>query len=340
MKKILLILFCSIALFSCKNGKKTPDVSNIKVDLQVLRFEKDFFSLDTTNLDASLEQLHQKYPTFMQDFVFNILSQPSSIDTVKRDIVSFLRSYRSLYDSSQLIFNNIDDEVKTVKRGLQFTRYYFPKYNLPPKLITFIGPINSYSNVITSDALAVGLQLYMGKNYSIYNSEAGQQLYPAFVSRRFERAYIPVNCMKNIVSDISDNTYHNSTQGRSLIEQMVEAGRRLYLLDKLLPEVADTLKTGYTKAQLEGAYANELGIWSYFLNSDILFTTDPNIIKDYMNDGPNTTALGPASPGFIGQFVGWQIVKKWMDQKERSMDELMKTPAKQIFEEAKYKPNR
>jgi uncharacterized protein YjaZ len=58
-----------------------------------------------------------------------------------------------------------------------------------------------------------------------------------------------------------------------------------------------------------------------------------------MNDAPSTTALGASSPGFIGQFVGWQIVKKWMKQKDRKLEELLKTPAKQIFEEAKYKPS-
>ena len=27
--------------------------------------------------------------------------------------------------------------------------------------------------------------------------------------------------------------------------------------------------------------------------------------------------MGEDSPGFIGQFVGWQIVKKWMDKNEK-----------------------
>jgi hypothetical protein len=58
-----------------------------------------------------------------------------------------------------------------------------------------------------------------------------------------------------------------------------------------------------------------------------------------MNDGPKTETLGEASPGFIGQFVGWQIVKRWMSlDNKRTLPQLLKTPAKEIFEEAKYKP--
>ncbi len=82
-----------------------------------------------------------------------------------------------------------------------------------------------------------------------------------------------------------------------------------------MPETADTLKTGYTKNQLDGCYKNEQTIWSFFVQNDLLFTTDPSLIKDYMNDAPQTQAFGQDSPGFIGQFVGWQIVKKWMEQK-------------------------
>jgi uncharacterized protein YjaZ len=63
------------------------------------------------------------------------------------------------------------------------------------------------------------------------------------------------------------------------------------------------------------------------------------MVRDYMNEAPFTADLGPGSPPFAGQFIGWQIVKKWMDKTNKTMEELLKTPAKQVFEEAKYKPN-
>ncbi|MCW3109813.1 MAG: hypothetical protein JWQ09_4319 [Segetibacter sp.] len=322
---------------SC-TGKKIPDVSAIKVDLQVQRFERDFFVIDTNHIDQSLQQLHNKYPGFLRDFIFNILAlppQPDSSKAVEQQILSFVRSYKPLKDSADKVFKNSEDISGQVKKGLQFVKYYFPAYKLPDKLITFIGPINSYGNVLTADALAVGLQLYMGKNYSLYQSEAGQELYPAYISRRFQKEYIPVNCIKTIVDDI----FPDNSAGRPLIEQMVQAGKRLYLLDQLMPETADTLKTGYTKNQLEGCYKNEEVIWSYFVQNDLLYVSDPSVIKDYMNDAPKTQAFGEESPGFIGQFVGWQIVKKWMSKNEKvSLQQLIETNPKTIFEQAKYKP--
>ena len=36
-----------------------------------------------------------------------------------------------------------------------------------------------------------------------------------------------------------------------LIEQMIEKGKQWWLMDKFLPETADSVKTGYTQKQLE-----------------------------------------------------------------------------------------
>ena len=162
-----------------------------------------------------------------------------------------------------------------------------------------------------------------------------RSVYPSYQSRRFEPQYVPVNCIKNIIDDI----YPATNADMPLIYQMIEAGKRLYVLDKLLPETADSLKTGYTQIQLDGCYENEAMIWNYFLQNNLLYSTDPAAIRDYMNDAPKTEILGEGSPGFIGQFTGWQIIKKWMGIKPATTPEqLLQTPPKQIFEEAKYKP--
>lgn len=338
MKRFSVYLFILIIIISSCKGKNIPDVSGIKINLQLQRFDKDFFLIDTSHVGQSLQQLHQKYPAFLQDFLFNILAlppQPDSTSAVEEQVKFFINSYKPFNDSVSIVFKDAAATEKEVRRGLQFVKYYFPSYKLPSKLITFIGPINSYGSILTTDALAVGLQLYMGKNYSLYQSREGQEMYPAYISRKFEKAYIPVNCIKTIVDDI----FPDNNAGKPLVEQMVQAGKRLYVIDQLMPETADTLKTGYTQKQLDGCFANEGTIWSYFVQNDLLYVTDPTVTKDYMNEAPQTQAFGKESPGLIGQFTGWQIVKKWLAKNEKiSLEELLKTDPKAIFMQAKYKP--
>ena len=60
--------FClciAILLLSCNNKNSAPDVSGIKADVTIHRFDKDFFSLDTMQVQPSLHKLEQKYPAFL-----------------------------------------------------------------------------------------------------------------------------------------------------------------------------------------------------------------------------------------------------------------------------------
>jgi hypothetical protein len=328
----ILIGFCFCVLLACKSGRELPDISGTQVPLQILRYEKDFFSVDTNQLPISLSMLSKKYGAFHADFVYNILGTSKTDEAI--NIRSFIQSYQPLYaDANRL--SGINNAAATVQTGFKYLHYYFPNYKLPTKFITFIGPINSYASVITTDAVAVGLQLFLGADHSLYKNEQTQALYPAFISRKFSPDYIPVSVLNMVIEDI----YPNKSLGESLIVQMVEAGKRLYLLDAVLPSIADTLKTGYTAVQLADAMANERNIWSYFIQADILFKADPVLTRDYINEGPYTAALGPNSPGRIGLFVGWQIVKKWMKKNpSTTLQGLMEKDPAKLFEESKYKP--
>lgn len=316
--------------------KKVPDVSGISVPFEVQRFDRDLFTMDTTQMVASLDSLQEKYGSFLNDYLFNILGLTPEPDSVPAKVKLFMHDYRPIYDSVQQHFPDTKAVEKEVLRGMKLMRHYFPAYKLPEKMICFVGPMDGVSNVITASGLTVGLQQGLGKDFSLYHSEYVQQIYPEYISRRFEPAYIPVNCMRNLIEDCF---WTRNAGNPPLIEQMVELGKRLYVLDLLLPESADSVKTGYTQAQLDGCYENEALIWNYFVRNDLLYITDPLQTRDYVEDGPKTAALGEDSPGKIGQFVGWQIVKKWMENHANvTPKQLMETPARQIFEEAKYKP--
>ena len=65
------------------------------------------------------------------------------------------------------------------------------------------------------------------------------------------------------------------------------------------------------------------------------------MIKNYIGESPNTPEFGEGAPGNIGLFTGWQIVKKFMENnKSISLETLMQTDPKKLFEESKYRPSR
>jgi hypothetical protein len=114
--------------------------------------------------------LQQKYPVFFSDFIQHILGISIEDGGSKADtaIKLFLRDYRIVKDTADKIFANFDKVEEEVKQGIRFAKYYFPQYQAPQKLITFIGPLDAVfetptgktGDVITQDALAVALQLH------------------------------------------------------------------------------------------------------------------------------------------------------------------------------------
>ena len=125
-----------------------------------------------------------------------------------------------------------------------------------------------------------------------------------------------------------------------LIEQMIEKGKQWWLLDKFLPFASDSIKTGYTNDQLKWCDANEGLIWNDIITTEKdIYTKDPLVLQNYIGEAPFTQSMSPASPGNMGQWVGWQIVKKFADKNSSlSVMDVLKTDAKKILEEAKYKP--
>jgi hypothetical protein len=336
MKKILAPLFL-LFIISCKTGKKAPDVSNIPVTVHIERFDQAFFSIDTNHIQQALLDLGRQYPYFINDFAVNILGTSPLSDTSTGAFFAcrrFISGYMPVKDSLDLRFSNMQPIEKELKKGLQYVSYYFPKYNLPPKIVSYIGPFDAPGVALTRYTMAIGLQLYAGKQFPFYLSSQGQELFPLYISRRFEPEYIVPNCIKALTEDI----FPDKSQGKPLIEQMIEKGKGWWLIDQFLPETADSLKTGFTQRQLSWCISNEGQIWNFFLDQN-LYSLEPDLIKNYIGDAPYTQGMPESSPGNIGQWVGWRIVQKYVSlHPDLSPLQVMNTAARTIFDDTKYKP--
>ncbi len=345
MKKSCLCLLIAALFAACNSDKKnTPDISGIKLDLTVNRFDEDFFHLDTLNMEAGLAGLQAKYPNFTPLFLQNILGV-----TDVSGIKTYYRLYRPVFDSSQKLYDNFDAVKDQIVKALRYVKYYFPSYKTPSKITTVLGPMNSMQdfaimgngdytpNFLGDDFIGISLQFYLGRNFSLYNTEYFvNNVSPAFRSRRFSKEYIVGDVMKLVTEDI----FPDKSKGKPLIEQMIEKGKQWWLEDKFLPNEADSVKTGYTKQQLEWCQQNEGLIWSYLIKNEDLYSITPSTIQVYIGEAPFTQGFSQElSPGNIGPWIGWQIVKKFADNNPTlKPEQVMQTPAKKLLEDSRYKP--
>lgn len=321
---------------SCNNNNNKPDVSNIAVDVKIERFEQGFFSIDTNQVLEGMEKLFAAYPQFTGFFTRQLLGlNQVTGDTSQMVLRQILTGYRPVYDSLREKYPNLNWLKKDLDEAFRYVKFYYPAYKVP-NIMTFIGTFDAPGIVYTPQYLAIGLQQYAGKNFSAYRDPQVQQVFPDYISRRFDKEYMTANVMKAVVDDI----YPDTTDNAKLIELMIEKGKQWWLLDKFLPDAPDSVKTGYTRNQLEWCRKNEGNIWGSVLqNTPDIYTLDQERLQNYIGESPRTMDMPEESPGNIGQWIGWQIVKKFEEKNEgMTVQQILATPAVKIFQEARYKP--
>ena len=87
---------------------------------------------------------------------------------------------------------------------------------------------------------------------------------------------------------------------------------------------------------------NEAHVWAAIISNRMLFTTDGKLIRSFMADGPFTAEFSKDAPARLGEWLGWQIVRKYFEnQPNLSLQDVMteKDPQK-ILNISGYKPEK
>lgn len=347
MKNIARILvFPLVLLAGCRMADTLPKEARKPIPITIARFDKDFFALDTLRPEAGLDSLSRKYPDFFPGYLNAILginpADPQAVPAIK----AFLGSYRPVFEQAQpLAGEYLPAMALQMEEALQRMRYLVPgfKPDSPFVITSFIGPmdayesfsIGDYGDVRTGNGVGVALQFHLGAGAGIYEQGMQSGVFYGYQVQRFTPETMLVNAVKNIIED----HYPYTAAGKPMVEEMVEKGKRMYLLKRLLPASGDSVLLGYTGSQAAGCFENESLIWQFFVKNDLLYSIEQEINQQYLRDGPKTPELGEASPGYIGLFTGWRIVESYMKKyPDTPIDSLMKMPAAKVYQGSNYRP--
>ena len=74
----------------------------------------------------------------------------------------------------------------------------------------------------------------------------------------------------------------------------------------------------------------------------MLYTTDQAEIIKFTSEGPFTSALSKEAPPRIGHWIGWQLVRQYMNNNPKtSLQNLInEVDAQTILTKSKYKPRK
>jgi len=318
MRRILFIIAITLAFISCeKKSKVEKAVEKIPVELKVERFDKLFFETSPKDLD----KLKKEFPFFFPK------GTPDNIWLEKMQNPL----WRELYTEVQKKYSNFEPVTKDLSSLFQHIKYYFPETKTP-KIITVISEMDYNNKVIYTDSLVIiSLELYLGKAHKFYQ-------FPKYLKQNFEQKQI----LPDVVSSFSAQKIAPITD-KNLLGQMIYFGKQLYLKDLLLPDYTDADKMGYTPEQIKWCEENESYMWRYFLENEMLYSDDQKLNNRFINPAPFSKfylEIDNESPGRVGAWIGWQMVRSYMKNNEVSLQEMLKMNAKELFEKSKYKPKK
>ena len=321
---------------------KTPDVSDIEIALQVNRFDQKIAALDTNNTAAGVVALEQESPEFAAIYfekIIGIKDPKDSTGKYRTEVRKFLTdpSMRYMMDSMGKVYPNLDAEKREIEQGLRYFKHYFPKKAVPTTLYTMPSAYNFAAVFPTDNSIAVGLDMFLGKDYTVYEALATTGQYPRFVSRTFRRDYLVDRVFELLIGDIA-----GEPSGNRLLDYMIHNGKKLYVLDCLLPKMPDSIKLNYTTEQMQGIYSNESFTWGRILKQDLMYSTSFKDFQKLVMPAPNAPVIAEEAPGAIGNFIGWQIVKQYMKRHpETTLEQLLALKdAQKLLDESKYKPKK
>lgn len=334
-KQIYLIFLFALAFISCKQNNR-PDVSNIKVDIKIERFDKELSAGQNKNLPQLTTELSKKYGFFYDDYIHKMVG---SAEFQGDYVISGLfkdPAYNDLTKEVDSVFPNLSAQETGLTETFKYIKYYYPKVKIP-KFISFVSGF-SYQIPVGDNYIGIGLDMFLGKNSKFYKGIV--ESVPMYMSKRFT----PENIIPRVAETFAhEELFTEPDADRTLLSKMIFEGKILYFLDQVLPEnITDTTKIGFTSNQLAWTQNFESDIWAYFLENNLLYETDYHKIQVYLADGPFTPGLGENrdSAPKLGVWTGWQIVRKYMKENPKvTLQQLMaENDAQKILNQAKYKP--
>ena len=332
MKRFFLLLCFTVILISCTRNPLKINVSTISVDLKIKHLDVDLLKLKQDQVVAAIPVLKSSHGEFFDLFTYRMINIGG---TEQENFPEMLYSFVSdtlIRELETNVAENIDTIQlrKDLELAFRHYKYYFPEKEIPI-VYTCISGLNQ--SVVTAEKLiGISLDKYLGVNSRFYK----QLGLPVYKRRNMH----PEKIVPDAIYAWAVTEWPKSDNANNLLSQMIHEGKMLYFMDAMLPEISDTLKIGFTKKQLDYCRKNEASMWTFMAEQKLLFSTDRMSIKRFIDDGPYTTPFTDQSPARTGAWLGWQIVRSYMNQnKDVELADLINNADFQmILNQSGYRP--
>ncbi len=328
----VLVLFI-LTITGCKKDPLKVDVSAVEVQMEFKRLDQDFFALNPSAGQTNTDSLYEEYDDFFVDYCEGVLQigNPES-EGFQFAVAQFItdENMKTLHEDVQLEYEDVSAIETDLTEAFRYFKYHFPD-SLIPNVVFNISALN-YAIVATPTTLGIGLDMFLGADYPVYPMIG----LPKYMYDNMKREQIVPQAMKGWLQ----STYETDAVRNTLLDYMIFEGKLLYALDATLRTSADSIKIGYTSEAMLWCEEYEPRIWVHLIDQQMLYDTEYMNINKWINQAPFVAGIPKDSPGRLGQWVGWQIVRKYMQENPELtlLDLMVNQNSQEILAQSKYKP--
>ena len=329
----MLALAAATSLAGCRQNqpdgcRPDPAADAPGVPITLKHLEKPFFQIKNA---ADGLQFLKANPRFARQFLR--LGEVSA-DTLASALAQLAAdpSLQVLNQETAAAFPDSAGLQREVAAMFGRVKYYFPDFKPPLTTVTFVSGLHGQGIFVNDSLLSLNLDWFVGPKAS-YRPKL-----PQYMLRRYK----PADVLPGLATSVANKYNKHDITATSMLDHMVDEGKHLYFASRMLPCTPDSLIMGYTPNEIRDVRFNEGKVWGHFLENKLLYSTAPFIIQKYVGERPNVPEISRLCPGRIGQWVGLQIVRKYMDEHpDVTLAKLMaEKDAQRILNDSHYRPKK
>lgn len=328
----LAVVLALVGLAGCHRnaGGCRPDPAEDAptVPFRLLRLEQPFLQLKSP---AQAQQLLTRAPLFARTY---LQRRGGAADTALTRAMVQMATNADLQKLGRETLAAFPDTAvlrRDLSQAFRRVHYYFPDFK-PPLTTTYISGLLGKDVFVNDSLLVVSLDYFAGPKSS-YRPDL-----PGYMLRRYRPPFI----LPTVALRMSDKYNRHELTANTMLDAIIHSGKALYFAGQMLPCTPDSLLLGYSGKEMTGVQFNEGKIWGHFLEKNLLYTTTPFLVQKYVGERPDVPEIDRTCPGRIGQWVGLQIIRKYMaEHPDVTLARLMaEKNAQRLLNESHYRPKR
>ena len=322
-----------VFLASCHQNRLKVDVSKIEVQLEINRFDQLIFESGSSNLTDVLLQNYDVHSDFMNLYFQDVLRIGKLDDqSFSENLHAFVTDTVISQVAEKVLhqFNDFSVLANELNSGFRHYQYYFPKKPIP-SIYTYVSGFNQ-SLVFTDEFIGISLDNYLGSECVFYT-------YLGIPQYKIKNRY-PEKMVSDLFNALAITEFPKEDPVENLLTEMIYEGKLVYFTEAMCPGLHDSILIGYSKQQLEWCKKNEALMWSFWAENKLLYSVERLDLQKYIGDAPFTNTFSQESPGRTGVWVGWQIVRSFMNKhSDITLDSLRNiNSAQEILSQSGYFP--